>query len=191
MQLISGVRVRFFRSAYAADSLVKNCRSLNIISGKNDVGKSNILKALNLFFNKETDWNTFFNFQKDFSTKRHQLVKESVKGKQFISIEIEFTRPPNYIGSLPPKFKVTKTWLRDDSYQESNNLEYFEKKKMLPSTLKTAKRFLSQFLHRIHFEYVPAVKDRHYYNHLLSTLQKRLLDTPVDSSQCSSRGRPR
>lgn len=180
MKIISGVRIKYFRSAYAA-SLV-NCRSLNIISGKNDVGKSNILKALNLFFNEGTDWNTYFDFQKDFSTKRHQLVKESVKGKQYVSIEIEFTRPPNYKGSLPPKFKVTKTWLRDDSYQESNNLEYFKKKNLLPSTFETAKRFLSQFLHRIHFEYVPAVKDRHYYNHLLSTLQKRLLDTPLDSS---------
>jgi len=180
MQIISGVRIKYFRSAYAAS--LANCRSLNIISGKNDVGKSNILKALNLFFNEATDWDTWFDFQKDFSTRRHQIVKESVKGKQFVSIEIEFTRPPNYKGSLPPKFKVTKTWLRDDSYQESNNLEYFKKRNMLPSTFETAKRFLSQFLHRIHFEYVPAVKDRQYYNHLLSTLQTKLLDTPLDSS---------
>lgn len=180
MQIISGVKIRYFRSAYAAS--LANCKSLNIISGKNDVGKSNILKALNLFFNEETDWNTYFDFQTDFSTERRQLVKESVKGKQFVSIEIEFTRPPNYKGSLPPKFKVTKTWLRDDSYQESNNLEYYKKKDLLPSTFETAKRFLSQFLHRIHCEYVPAVKDRHYYNHLLSTLQIKLLDTPLDSS---------
>jgi len=77
---------------------------------------------------------------------------------------------------------VTKTWLRDDSNQESNNLESLEKHNQLPSTLETAKRFLSQFMNRIHFEYVPAVKDRVYYSHLLSTLQERLLDSPLDKN---------
>ena len=182
MQIIRRVRIRYFRSVYTA-SLVR-CGSLNIISGQNDVGKSNILKAINLFFNENTDWNTSLDFYKDFSIGRlEQVRKETVKGKQFVSIEIEFFCPANYNGSLPQGFSVTRTWLRNSGiYQESNNLQGLADRKKLPSTLETAKRFLSQFLNRIHFEYVPAVKDRTYYTHLLSTLQARLLASPLDSS---------
>ena len=40
---------------------------MNIFVGMNDVGKSNVLKALNLFFNGQTDYNVDFDFKKDFS----------------------------------------------------------------------------------------------------------------------------
>jgi hypothetical protein len=137
-----------------------------------------------LFFNGNTDWNTPFDFYTDFSVQRLQQVrKETVKGKQFVSIEIEFERPTNYKQSLPSTFTVSRTWLRGSArYQESHNLEYLANQQLLPSTLETAKRFLSQFLNRIHFEYVPAVKDRAYFTHLLSTLQARLLNSPLDKS---------
>ncbi len=52
---------------------VKNFRSLvdetielsdfNFFVGKNDSGKSNVLKALNLFFNMSTDFDTAFDFE--------------------------------------------------------------------------------------------------------------------------------
>ena len=182
MVLIRKVKIRYFRSVYNAT--LEKCDSLNVISGRNDAGKSNILKALNLFFNGHTDWNTPFDFYRDFSVQRlEQVRKETVKGKQFVSIGIDFERPPNYKHSLPRTFSVTRTWLRDSGrYAESHNLEYLESRKVLPSTLETAKRFLSQFLNRIHFEYVPAVKDRAYFAHLLSTLQARLLDSPLDDT---------
>jgi len=52
------------------------------------------LKALNLFFNGEADWHKELRFYDDFSSTRlEQVRKESVKGEQFISIEIEFNRP--------------------------------------------------------------------------------------------------
>ena len=181
MRLIRRIKIRYFRSIYSTS--VKKCQDLNVLSGCNDVGKSNILKALNLFFNKQTDWDTAFDFQTDFSHQRlEQVRKESVKGKQFVSIEIEFERPKNYQGSLPAVLTVSRTWLRDSSgsYQEANNLERQYAQGNLPSSLETARRFLSQFLNRIHFEYVPAVKDRLYFEHLLSRLQARLLESPLD-----------
>ena len=42
-------------------------KNLNVFVGLNDAGKSNFLKALNLFFNGETDYNIQFDFKKDFS----------------------------------------------------------------------------------------------------------------------------
>lgn len=188
MGIIRSVDIKYFRAIYTAS--VSGCKSLNIISGRNDAGKSNILKALNLFFNGSTDWDTSLIFQTDFSSQRLQQVrKETVKGRQFISISIEFNSPPNYKRSLPPVFTVTRNWSRvSDVYLETNNFEHLRNRGKLPSTLETAKRSLQHFLHRIHFEYVPAVKDRAYFGRLLSTLQARLLATPLDSSTAPMMG---
>lgn len=182
MELIRRVNIRYFRSIYSES--ITGCKSLNVISGQNDAGKSNVIKALNLYFNRETDWGEQFDFYRDFSVKRLQQVrKESVKGRQFVSVMVEFTRPANYAGSLPKTFSVTRTWFRHSGpYQESNNLETLYDRKLLPSTLETARRILSLFLNRIHFEYVPAVKDRAYYSDLLWRLQTGVLTRPIDSS---------
>lgn len=179
MKLINKITIKYFRSIYTAT--LKNCNNLNIISGKNDVGKSNILKALNLFFNNESDWKKVFNFLNDFSKNRlDQVRKETIKGKQFITIEIEFNCPANYNKSLPHKFSVRKTWSRDGNIpSESNNLDSLKKKKKFPSKLNIAQRSLTTFLNRIHYEYVPAIKDRNYYNYLITHLQATLLDNRI------------
>lgn len=183
MQIINKVTIKYFRSLHYAD--LKKCASINIISGRNDVGKSNIIKSLNLFFNGQTDWESSFDFYDNFSKKRLEEVrKESIKGKQFISITIEFNRPKNYTGSLPEKFTVERKWYRDSkTYEQSNNLTSFEKSNKLPSTLTTAQRSLATFLNKLHFEYVPAIRDRTYVNELLSRLQRTLLDATINQNE--------
>lgn len=157
--------------------VIKNCDSLNVFSGRNDVGKSNIIKALNLFFTETTDLESEFEFYENLSNKRLQEVRqESIKGRQFISVKIEFNRPKNYEKSLPEKFSVERVWYRDSEYYEqATNLNSSK----LPSTLITAQRSLSTFLNKIHFEYVPAIRDRNYTGALLSRLQSNLLATQI------------
>ena len=176
MKIIEKITVKYFRSLHTIE--VKNCSSVNVFSGRNDVGKSNIIKSLNLFFNGKVDWDENYEFYDNFSTKRLEEVrKESVKGKQFISIKIDFIRPNNYKGSLPPRFTVERKWYRDSRiYEESHNLSRLGEANKLPSSLVTAQRSLSTFLNKIHFEYVPAIKDRAYIRELLSRLQHSLLD---------------
>ena len=180
MQLIGRVQVKYFRSIYATS--LKSCAEMNVISGQNDVGKSNVLRALNLYFNGKTDWETDLQFQRDFSIQRlEQVRKESVKGKQFIQVAIDFIRPDNYKGSLPPKFTVKRTWYRDQSqYSQTDNLQQLSKAGKCPSSLETAQRMLPKFLNRVHYEYVPAVKDRAFFNHLLGRLQSSLLGVSLD-----------
>jgi len=155
---------------------------MNVISGQNDVGKSNVLRALNLFFNGKTDWEAQLDFQRDFSIQRlEQVRKESVKGKQFIQVAIDFVRPDNYKGSLPPKFTVKRTWYRDQpQYAQTDNLQQLSKAGKCPSSHQTAQRMLPKFLNRVHYEYVPAVKDRAFFNHLLGRLQSSLLGVSLD-----------
>lgn len=183
MQLINKITIRYFRSLHTVD--LKKCVDLNIITGRNDVGKSNIIKALNLFFNEQTDWESEYDFYDNFSKKRLEEVRlVSVKGKQFISIKIEFQRPINYKGSLPPTFTVERRWNRDSrTFEQVDNLLASEKAKKLPSTLTTAQRSLAKFINRIHFEYVPAIKDRTYVNGLLARLQHSLLDMTIEKDQ--------
>jgi len=183
MKFIEKISIRYFRSLHKID--VKKCSSINIISGRNDVGKSNIIKALNLFFNEQTDWESEYDFYDNFSKKRLEKVRqESIKGKQFISIKIEFLRPPNYKGSLPQNFTVERRWSRDNrAYEQSNNLASLEKTGKLPSSLTTAQRSLATFLNKLHFEYIPAIKDRAYVNELLGRLQRSLLDVTINKNQ--------
>jgi len=97
---IDKIEIQYFRSIYKIK--IKDLQDIIIFSGKNDCGKSNILKSLNLFFNNETDWQVPFNFESDFSKKRLlEVRKESIKGKQFIRIEIQFIR-----GNYSPHKKI-------------------------------------------------------------------------------------
>ncbi|MCB0293377.1 MAG: AAA family ATPase, partial [Calditrichaeota bacterium] len=54
MQIIKSIRICNFRSIDEV-KLDVSAGDLCIIVGNNDAGKSNILRALNLFFNGETD----------------------------------------------------------------------------------------------------------------------------------------
>lgn len=74
---------------------VKNFRSLvdetielsdyNFFVGKNDSGKSNVLKALNLFFNDRTDFNTPYDFDSDYS----KFAKRGAKQAREKQIDVE------------------------------------------------------------------------------------------------------
>lgn len=59
---------------------------LNMFVGLNDVGKSNVLKALNLFFTGETDYGEKFDFETDFS----QLFPANSKKAREIIIKFTF-----------------------------------------------------------------------------------------------------
>ncbi len=181
MRIIRRVEIKYFRSIYSV--VLKQCGSLNILSGRNDVGKSNVLRALNLFYNGQTDWKAPLDFSRDFSLSRlEQVRKESVKGKQFVQVAVEFERPSNFKGSLPEKFVVKRSWYRDQNqYGQSDNLVALEKAGKCPSTLATAQRMLPVFLNRVHFEYVPAVKDRAFFDHILSRLQHSLLGGALEA----------
>src|SRR5882672_10085054 len=82
--------------------LIKNFRSvqnqtfelkaLNVFVGNNDVGKSNFLKALNLFFNNETDTGIPFDFKNDFCSFAVTPRKKAPE----VSIEVTFLAPPTF-----------------------------------------------------------------------------------------------
>lgn len=173
---ISSIEIYYFRSIYRLH--LKNMNHLNIFSGKNDYGKSNILKALNLFFNNETDWKVPIDFTKDYSIhRRDQVTKETIKGRQFIQITLGFLRGERAVTSLPDKFYVTKTWYRYSKTPDiKTTIEYqFKKGEIKTKSLDRSQAGLQRYINKIRFEYIPAVKDRRFYTYSLGLLQDIVL----------------
>ena len=169
MIVIKNIRIRYFRSL--RELSVNNVNHLNVFSGKNDSGKSNILKALDIFFNDKP-----INFNEDYNKARLEEVRKTIKGKQFIDIKITFNTPKGYT-TLPENFTITKSWDRNGDLigPPVDNLENLVRKgKFKPKNLKIAKRSLSLLLKGIRYKYIPGVRDERFFSQLLRELQTAL-----------------
>ncbi|MGO4124916.1 ATP-dependent endonuclease [Inquilinus sp. YAF38] len=174
--IIRSIDIKYYRSINTCK--LRNCSEFNIITGKNDVGKSNLLRALNLFFNESAPSGEPITFEEEFSHIRlDQVRKNSVKGKQFIQISIEFNRGKFFLATLPEKFRVTKTWYRDSLYPFiTHDLAARIKSGQVDTTIPKAQSSLSRFLGRIEFNYIPAIKDNQTFSEIISELQSAIFE---------------
>jgi hypothetical protein len=157
MRLIKKIEINYFRSIYSA--ALNQVGDVNLFFGRNDSGKSNILRALNLFFNSEVDQGFQFDFDIDMSDIRKQKAAE-VKGRQFVSIKITFNVPHNYQNSLGKEISVKKQWNRygDETTTSSPSFEGGKSGR------------LSRFLNEIDYTYIPAIKDLEVYADLIERM---------------------
>jgi hypothetical protein len=201
MIIIEQIEIKNFRSfgnrKGETTKLVK-LNSLNILSGSNDSGKSNILRALNLFFNGHTDLNIFFDFQRDFF-KKEKPDKLDIK-EELVTIKIWFSNLKNKSKNqkqpekvfLPEKFWVSKKWKKTSNYSQfdpKSNVEvsfrhekgsvplksFLDESNTLKSMIKASlQKQLTEYLAQIQFHYIPAIKDKQYFSHLFGELQQTL-----------------
>lgn len=196
MDIIERMEIKHFRSFDGGKDQTKikidNLKDFNIFSGANDSGKSNVLRALNLFFNDEIEPNVPFNKDRDFSKivaqrfdseieRRREEQAEKFIGKEMdenaerrrhlrrsdvvIAIKLFFNNAQGQRG-LPPKFWISK------SYSQKNN---FEGEYINQGNLKDSAQ-VTLFLSSFQFEYVPAIKDRQFFNQLFEKLQTYLFE---------------
>ncbi|MBR0372929.1 MAG: AAA family ATPase [Mogibacterium sp.] len=149
MIIIKRIKIRNFRSI--VDETI-DLSDFNCFVGKNDSGKSNVLKALNLFFNGETDHGTVFDFDSDYS----MLAKKSAKHAKEIKISIDIIIPDSYLEKGVKTW--TKVWRRNGLH--ANNFDSLFSPGSKGFTL----------LKRITYLYIPAVKSREYFKDLLSSV---------------------
>lgn len=183
---IEKIEIQFFRSIYR--ETISGLRLLNIFTGKNDVGKSNILKALNLFFNNETEPRTPFHFSDNFNFRRLEECQKSIKGKQFIQIKVTFIRGARSEKTLPSTFTVTKKWFRTDSVP---SIVVDDLQKRLPQEGKVytdrSKSSLTAFLNKVRYIYIPAIKDSYTFQQVLALLRETIYnDRLAQDEQLSS-----
>lgn len=173
MRVIEEIKISYFRS-FSKETRIINFNDLNIISGKNDSGKSNILKALNLFFTeKKVDFYNDLNFEYDFS-KQRSLESKTIHHKQLIQISILFNRVKFSGGVLPQEFWVEKTWNREGKFHGRKTKT--KKGEILKHNDSTAKvdSSTTNFLKKIHFLYIPAIKDYRFFDYLKREYQQSM-----------------
>ncbi|MBW4482514.1 MAG: ATP-binding protein [Tildeniella torsiva UHER 1998/13D] len=173
-KLIKEIEIKYFRSIYR--ETIKQDQSFCVITGSNDAGKSNILKALNLFFTGSTDISRPFDFDENFNHQRKEEIKKQIKTKQFIEIKLTFNTESLYPTTLPDSFWVRRKWFINSSQPlEDDNLEKLIASNKLNTDLYKARRSKSALLNKIKFTYIPAIKDRVTFQEVLASLQTNLL----------------
>ncbi|WP_323148365.1 ATP-dependent nuclease [Pseudomonas oryzihabitans] len=160
MQLIDRIEIAYFRSIYK-DSL-NNCTNTNIIFGRNDSGKSNILRALNLFFNNNTSPDLAFNFAQDFNHSRRAEADDGRDIRKFVYVKIWFNTPTTWRQSLGDQFWVKKQW----------SISASSEPQIISSVPEAKRHYLTRFLNKINLYYIPAIKDRKIFESLQANIYK-------------------
>jgi predicted ATP-dependent endonuclease of OLD family len=175
MEFIKSIQIRKFRSL---KSITKglDLTSLNIFVGQNDQGKYNVLKALNLFFNQETDVGSKFRFEQDYCF-------HSNKGKgtnQEIRIDIVVEPPKQRFKHAKP-LRWVKRWKKDGSVVEER--KYIDTGEILPQTDN-----VSKWLDKIRYRYIPAIKGQSYFISLMGELHDVLNEAHSDLLSAQGEG---
>jgi hypothetical protein len=153
LKLIRSIEVEKFRSC---DSVrLEDVGDVTALVGPNNSGKSNVLRALHLFFNDETDPGVFVDFDVDY---RLGLAS---KKKKSISVCVEFELPDKFrfrkglepvAELLGRRLWVRKTWTLD---LDEPIIEIREPDGRFRRVVGEESDRVTQFLNLISFRYVP------------------------------------
>lgn len=150
MLRIKHIRIKNFRPIV---DLSIDVGKMNIFVGLNDAGKSNVLKALNLFFNGETEPGVKYDFKTDYS----QYAPVRKKKAKEITVSIVFAIPERY--SYHDDVIWTRVWREGGLYKDNSSEWNF-----------TPYSKVSTLLKRVKYKYVPAIKSNDYFKLLLAEL---------------------
>lgn len=177
MQLISELEIRNFRSI--RNIKIGGITDFSCFCGQNNAGKSNILKALNLFFNNETDPGRSLRIDEDYN-----VAERVARKKAIISVEAKFNLPSffkfrrelqNVSDRLGHSFSIRKSWTRDSPepsfHLDGNGLDANDSE------------LVRQFLALIRFRYVP---NRVLPLDIIRSEQKAITDSLIKRLKFSS-----
>lgn len=160
MILIKEIEIRYFRSFYKFQ--MKDLGNLSIIFGKNDSGKSNVVRALNLFFAGRPEHSYPFDFPIDFCEQRLTESESADDVRKFLYVKVTFNTPSSYQKSLGDSFSIKRQWT------VSRGPDYIEE---ISQNIQKQKYYLvTRLLNKIKFIYIPAIKDLHIFEMLLSSI---------------------
>ena len=164
--VISKIEINSFRSL---QRVTIDAGNTNVFSGLNDVGKSNVLKALNLFFNGQTDFGIKLNFNADYSKVSLASAQRSSKKKQQIKIKVYLNAPSSFKSLHGKELWVEKILDRFGNPTEHSSLDG-----------KKEKPALTRLLNNIQYFYIPALKGPDVMQYVLGEIGKRKLISESD-----------
>ncbi len=160
--LIQKIEIHSFRSI---EKMILPVKEINIFSGTNDVGKSNVLKALNLFFNNQTDFLKPLKFEDDYNKVSRAKMIRSSKMKQLIKIRI-YLNPPKTYKSLVGEKKVFIERQFDRNGDRIEKYSTDDSKK---------RRSIKRIINKVRYIYIPALKGESVLQYLLSLIGEQQL----------------
>jgi energy-coupling factor transporter ATP-binding protein EcfA2 len=176
MPKIRRIAIKNFRSITA---LEMEATDLTVIVGDNDCGKSNLLRALNLFFNDKTNPDTPFNFSDDYNRYGDSRLKRADE----IEVEIDLELPSSYRETNGDLVRWRKRWRTDGlvEYDDYWGIKLAAKKRGAGFTetvveIKGRSR-VPALLNRMQFEYVPAVRSAEFFRELRGRIYKVIANT--------------
>ncbi len=165
--LITKIEISSFRSI---EKITIPVKEINIFSGSNDIGKSNILKAINLFFNNQTDFLKSLKFDDDYNKVSRAKAQRSSKMKQLIKIRLYINPPSSYKTlSNEKNIFIERQYDRDGERLERFSVDDRKKK----SSIK-------RIINKVKYVYIPALKGEEVLQYLLSLIGEQQLITDQD-----------
>lgn len=158
---IKNIRIKHFRSLR---DMSFDTGNLNVFVGSNDEGKSNLLRALDLFFNHDDRDGYVLNWDKDFCAS---AITPKNKADQ-IEVSITFDLPTSF--NVGERVVWRRYWRRAGFHRE-------EIKLLSGRDLPIRSKVLS-YLQAIRYDYVPAIKGPDYFEKLLASVHD-MLDSTV------------
>ena len=151
MKLVRSVHISGFRSI--RDQTLTELGSFTGLVGKNSSGKSNVLRALNLFFNGEVEPRKPLVFSRDHFKESHS------KRKKQISITVDFNVPTQFkfrkelahLQTLGASFSITRTWELD----QRRNVVRSISAQSGGSTVPNGSELAEQLLGLVAYRYIP------------------------------------
>lgn len=160
MKLIEKIEIERFRSIGRAEIMTNH---IVIFSGLNNSGKSNVLKALDLFFNSDSRG---FDFDKDYN----QAFIGHAGGRRAVRIKLHFAGQGN--AALKDPFWIERTFEKGVALKQ----EYGSTNKQTQGAIKEGDgnilRQFTLFVGKIEYFYVPAVRDKSVVANLFLHFEK-------------------
>lgn len=164
---IESIRIKNFRSLrdFNLDS-----KSLSVLVGANDDGKSNVLRALDLFFNSQKRDGYPISWDQDYCL----FAKERKNKAHEIEVQIFYRLPESF--NINERIVWKKIWRRGSPPYLHADTMMLESGDPLPNKSKS-----SVFMRSIRYDYVPAIKGREFFNKLLESVHD-MLDATVQAN---------
>ena len=162
MEFIRKIEVKHFRSIFELE--IDELSHINVLSGVNDVGKSNVLKALYLFFNNRADWGTPVG-HRDVNTF-HEHIAETREQECEIHVKVHFCAPTQHFKELLPEgFWIERCWKPNSPGRESDTRFGIPGRSDLTNFQRDT---ISEIFNRSQLLYVPAIRGQKFIEFLVN-----------------------
>ena len=182
---ITKIDIRNFRSIR---NLTISPGDLTVLVGKNDSGKSNVLRALNLFFARSADPIGELDFEVE-----HNVFNQPNRRAKEISIKLEMELPETYQDTNGHFISWEKRWRSTGLLGGHTNYTGFRRfagnRGIRVEQVDISDRsHLHTLLRNINFVYVPAIKDLEYFSELRASIYNIIAEVADREFRDSSQG---